>query len=417
MKTISIRYPVPYAKGLATFLVSLLISHLSSFAQGHISQDVRPFTIKFESSEIIQLKDRIAAMRWPDQVDDSDWNYGANLAYMKELADYWATDFNWELQEERLNQYPNYQVTIDDYDIHFVYEPGEGGNRIPLVLLHGWPSTFYQMQKIIPLLTSVQKDANGNSFSFDVIVPSLIGYGFSERSQEVGMTVFKMADLFQQLMVDKLNYDTFVLRGSDIGAGVAKEWALSYPENVMGLHLSGSNPYAFQTPSDLTEAEQAYLQAGQQFMMEEGAYAMEQSTKPQTAAYGLNDSPIGLAAWIVEKYQTWSDNGGDVENCFSKDDLITILNIYWFTQTIGSSMRVYYESSHNWSPNANQKVEVPTAMLMLEQDIAVAPREWEARTYNIVRWNTHPSGGHFGEWEKPELTASDIRAFTSSLIQ
>jgi pimeloyl-ACP methyl ester carboxylesterase len=216
-------------------------------------------------------------------------------------------------------------------------------------------------------------------------------------------------------MTSKLGYEKFMLRGSDIGAGVAKEWAISHRENIIGLHLSGSNPYVYQVPQDLNEVEKKFIERGQQFFQAEGAYAIEQSTKPQTLAYGLNNSPVGLAAWIIEKFNTWSDNNGALENKFTKDELLTNISIYWFTQTIGSSMRVYYESAHNWSPNGNKKVEVPTAFMMLQKDIAVAPKEWEARTYNITRWNTNEDGGHFGEWEEPTVIASDIIAFRKEI--
>ncbi|GAB2583425.1 epoxide hydrolase [Spirosoma areae] len=332
---------------------------------------------------------------------------------MQELTRYWQTRFDWKGQEERLNRFHQYVVSVDGQRIHFLYERGKGKQSTPVVLLHGWPSSFVQMAAITPLLT--QADAEGRSF--DVIVPSLIGYGFSPGATQPGMTVSRMAELFQKLMTDKLGYGQFMLRASDIGAGVAKEWALAHPTNVLGLHLSGSNPYTFGVPADLSEAEKSYLQKGQEFMQAEGAYAMEQSTKPQTLAYGLNDSPVGLAAWLVEKFRTWSDTGGQLERVFSKDELLTNISLYWFTQTIGPSMRAYYESAHVPSPHAGQRVTVPTAFMMLQHDIAVGPREWEARTYNIVRWHVNPAGGHFGEWEQPAVIAQDMQAFRNDLIK
>ncbi|MBS1598381.1 MAG: epoxide hydrolase [Bacteroidetes bacterium] len=376
-----------------------------------MSGDVKSFKINIPDKEVTNLKNLLAATRWPDEVHGADWDYGANLSYMKELVAFWQKKFDWKKQEAMLNQFNQYVVAIDSIKIHFVYEKGKGKTSTPIVLLHGWPSSFVQMLKIIPLLT--RADESGHSF--DVIVPSLIGYGFSGKATEKGMTVYQMAELYQKLVTEKLGYQQFMIRASDIGAGVAKEWAISHPQNIIGLHLSGSNPYTFQVPQDLSEAEKSFLQKGQQFMQGEGAYAMQQSTKPQTLAFGLNNSPVGLAAWIIEKFNTWSDNGGNLENKFSKDELLTNISIYWFTQTIGSSMRSYYESAHVWSPNANKKVEVPTAFMMLEKDIAVGPREWEARTYNITRWKLHASGGHFGEWEEPNVIANDIIDFSKSL--
>lgn len=399
--------------GIELFFILLLLFRFTTnaCAQNKMSSDVQPFTIHISQKEIADLKTRISTTRWPDAVKGANWDYGTDLEYLKQLTNYWLTRFHWKEQETKLNKFKQYTVNIDGSTIHFVYEKGTGKTSAPIVLLNGWPGSFVQMLKIIPLLTKA--DENGNSF--DVIVPSLPGYGFSERSTEKGMTVYKMAELFQILMTEKLGYDKFMLRGSDIGAGVAKEWSLSHPTNVTGLHLSGSNPYVFQVPQDLTKVEKNYLEKGQQFLMAEGAYAMQQSTKPQTLAYGLNNSPVGLAAWILEKFKTWSDNNGNIESIFTKDELLTNISIYWFTQTIGSSMRVYYESAHVQSPNGNKKVEVPTAFLMLQKDIAVAPREWEARSYNIVRWNINQTGGHFGEWEEPVIIANDMIAFKNEL--
>ncbi len=391
---------------LSIFLHMPIINHAQSTAPDR-------FRIHISEQELADLKKRIISTRWTDEITSSGWEYGASRAYLKELANYWANDFNWRSQEARLNKFNHFRSTVDGVRVHFIHERGKGKKSTPIVLLHGWPSSFLQMEKIIPLLTEADKDGN----SFDVIVPSLIGYGFSDAATEKGMTVFKMADLFNSLMTQQLGYDKFMLRASDIGAGVAKEWALAHPTNIIGLHLSGSNPYVYQAPSDLSEAEKKFIQQGQQFLSAEGAYAMEQSTKPQTLACALNDSPVGLAAWIVEKFNSWSDNYGNLESKFTKDDILTNLSIYWFTQTIGPSMRAYYESAHSWSPNANKTVDVPTAFLMTMKDIAVAPREWEARTYHITRWNLHPSGGHFAEWEEPKAVANDIIEFRNSLLR
>ncbi len=331
--------------------------------------------------------------------------------YLKELSNYWQLKFDWKAQEHKLHAFRQFKVNIDGYNIHFIYEKGKGKNSIPIVLLHGWPGSFVQMLKIIPLL--INEDKNGDSF--DVIVPSLPGYGFSDRPEQKGMTAYQIALLLHKLMVEKLGYSKFMLRGSDVGAGFAKEWAISNPSNVSALHLSGSNPYISHAPEDLSEAEKKFLEKSREFMMTEGAYAMEQSTKPQTLAYGLNNSPVGLAAWIVEKFKSWSDNNGNVESKFTKDELLTNISIYWFTQTIGSSMRAYYENAHLPGPNVNRMVKVPTAFMMLKKDIAVAPKEWEARSFNIVRWNIFQKGGHFAEWEEPSALAEDIFAFRKEI--
>jgi pimeloyl-ACP methyl ester carboxylesterase len=377
-----------------------------------MTDDIKPFAINIPESDIEDLKNRIANTRWTDEITGSGWNYGTNRTYLKELTDYWQHIFNWKAQEEKLNTLHNYMAVIEGYEIHFVYEKGFGKTSTPIVLLHGWPATYIQMLKIIPLLQ--QEDENGHSF--DVIVPSLIGYGFSKPATEKGMGFHKMAGLFQKLLVQKLGYEKFILRGTDLGTVIAREWSLAFPENVLGLHLSGSNPFIYHEPANLSAAEKTFLQKCKFFMVTEGAYIAEQSTKPQTLAYGLNDSPVGLAAWIMEKFKSWSDNNGNPESKFTKDELLTNISIYWFTQTIGPSFRLYCEGARTPSSNMNKKVQSPVAFLMLQKDIAIAPKEWEDRIYaNITRWTKHPAGGHFSEWEEPEAVARDIVAFTKTL--
>lgn len=373
-----------------------------------MTADVQPYQIDIPDNDIADLKQRIGNTRWTDEVTHAGWNYGTSKTYLKELADYWANEFNWKEQEEKLNHFHHYKADIDGHSIHFVYEKGLGATSTPIVLLHGWPGTFMQMNKIIPLLQ--QPDEHGHSF--DVIVPSLIGYGFSTPATEKGMAFYKMAGLFHKLLTEILGYKRFLLRGTDLGTVIAREWSMTFPENVLALHLSGSNPFIYLIPKDLSAAEKTFVQKCQAFMMAEGAYIAEQSTKPQTLAYALNDSPVGLAAWIIEKFKSWSDNTGNPESRFSRDELLANISIYWFTQTIGPSFRLYCEGARTFSPNMTKKVTVPVAFFMLQKDIAIAPREWEDRTYaNITRWNTHPSGGHFAEWEEPAAVAEDIRAF------
>lgn len=377
-----------------------------------MSEDIQPFTINIPDEDIEDLKKRIAHTRFTDEITGAGWNYGTSLSYMKELTAYWGSTFNWKAQEARLNSVHNYMVDIDGHSIHFVYEKGTGTTSTPIVLLHGWPFSFMQMLHIIPLL--VQPDEDGHSF--DVVVPSLIGYGFSPPATEKGMGFYKMAGVFQKLMTEKLGYRKFIIRGTDLGTVIAREWAMTFTENVSGLHLSGSNPFIYHEPEDLSAAEKAFLQKSKFFMLTEGAYIAEQSTKPQTLAFGLNDSPVGLAAWMIEKFKSWSDNNGTAEGKFTKDELLTNICIYWFTQSIGSSFRLYCEGARTFSPNMNKKVPVPVAFLMLQKDIAIAPKEWEDRTYaQITRWTHHPTGGHFSEWEEPETVAKDIFAFEKTL--
>ena len=314
-----------------------------------------------------------------------------------------------------MNRLDHFRSEIDGLGIHFVHERGEGENPTPLLLLHGWPSTFVQMLDIVPMLTTPSEFGGDSGESLDVVVASLPGYGFSDRPTEPGMSVPRIADLLHTLMSDELGYDRYGGRGSDIGAGVLLQLGLNHRNSIIGLHLSGTNPRVEteMIPDDPTDAEAEFIENAEHWGQEEAAYAMEQATKPQTLAYGLNDSPAGLAAWILEKFRMWSDNDGNVEDAFTRDDLLTNLTIYWATETINSSMRLYYESARDagkWG-----RPDVPTALLMAPADMFPTPREWAERFYRIDRWTETEQGGHFLEWEEPELTAEDIRAFFGSL--
>lgn len=370
---------------------------------------VEPFEVRVPQATLDDLRERLAATRWPDEIEGAGWDYGANLEYMKEIVGYWLEDFDWRAEEERINSFANFRAGVEDFGIHFIHERGRGENPVPLLALHGWPGSPYQMLKILPLLTDPASHGGDPADSFDVVVPSLPGYGFSDRPRERVMSAARVAELLHKLMTEELGYERYATRASDLGAGVSQQLALSHPESLLGLHHNGTNPYVGQVPDDLTQAEREFVQNAQNWSFAEMAYAMEHSSKPQTLAFGLNDSPVGLAAWIVEKFWRWSDNDGDLESRFSKDELLANLTIYWATETIGSSMRLYYETARD--PGSWGRVEVPTAVMMSPKDMFPTPREWVERSYNVVRWTDIDRGGHFLEWEEPELVAEDARAF------
>jgi pimeloyl-ACP methyl ester carboxylesterase len=374
---------------------------------------VKPFEVQVAQATLDDLRERLARTRWPDQVKGADWNYGTNLAYLKRLLAYWQDTFDWRAQEAAINQFAHFRAKVDSTQIHFIHQRGKGPNPLPLILLHGWPSSFVQMLKIIPMLTDPAAHGGDAADSFDVIVPSLIGYGFSDRVTEPGMSAARMAELFHKLMVGELGYERYGTRSSDLGAGVASQIARTHPTAVIGAHTSGTNPYIGDVPDKLTKAEQAFVQQAQSWMQQEMAYAMEHSSKPQTLAYGLNDSPAGLAAWVIEKFRAWSDCGGDVERRFTKDELLTNLTIYWATETIGSSIRLYYETARD--PGQWGKVDVPTAVIMPAKDMFPTPREWVERSGRVDRWTEADRGGHFLEWEEPDMVADDLRAFFRDL--
>ena len=376
---------------------------------------MEPFEIAIGDEVLDDLRQRLGQTRWPDEMPGVGWDYGSNLDYIKDLCEYWRTDFDWRAQEKKLNAFNHYKSEVDGLSIHFILEKGTGPDPMPLVITHGWPSTFFEMSKIIPLLADPGSHGGDPADSFDVVAPSLPGFGFSQASQERGMQVQKVADLWAKLMTENLGYPKFAAQGGDIGSGVTSRLGYAHSDKMIGVHLTSvtrPTPYLGPGSRPLTEAEQAHSDQRERWQQSEGGYSHIQGTKPQTLSYGLNDSPVGLAAWIVEKYRTWSDCHGDVESRYTKDELLTIVTIYWVTQTIGSSVRMYKENQSTlWEMAEGEKVPTPAGMAMFPQEIAKPPREWAERSYDVRRWEEMPRGGHFAALEEPELLAHEVREF------
>lgn len=369
----------------------------------------QPFKIDIPNSAVHDLRHRLNQIRWPDEVEGAGWDYGVSLGFLKDWTTYWGRDYDWRKEEARLNDFPQILASIDGLEIHAVHLKSSHADARPILLLHGWPSSFVQLLDLAKLLS----EPEAGKPAFHVVIASLPGFGFSSRAHQKGMNVFAMGAALGKLMIEALGYKRFGIRASDLGAGAAAGIGAMHPEAVTGFHFSGSNPFVFYTPGDLSPAEQEFVKQAEHVRQTEGAYAMMHATKPTTASVGLNDSPAGLAAWILEKFHSWSDlDGQPLESVYRKDDLLTNLSIYWFTETIGSSMRAYYESFHAAvSGGAWGKSPIPVAMAMPRHDLVIAPREWEERTANIVRWTPMPRGGHFIDWEQPALIAADVQAF------
>lgn len=373
----------------------------------------RSFTVEIPQETLDDLQERLGRTRWPDEVEGAGWDYGTNLSYLRELVCYWQDGFDWRAQEEAINRFAHFRTEVDGFGLHFIHERGKGADPLPLLLTHGFPDSFIRMLKIIPMLTDPQSYGGDAADSFDVIVPSLPGYGFSDRPAEKGFTRERIAALFARLMTDELGYKKFAAHGGDLGRGITEHIALNHPGSVVGIHLTDLPwQYVSTIPqADLSEAERRYLEAGKKWQTDEGGYAAVQSTKPQNLAPGLNDSPAGLAAWIIELFRSWSDCDGDVETRFTKDELLTNLTIYWATQTIGSAFRIYYENRLSPPPGPGRRVAVPTGVASFPKDLIPAPREFAERFFNIARWTEMPRGGHFAAMEEPALLAEDIRDF------
>ena len=380
---------------------------------------VQPYKIEIPDSVLDDLKSRLERTRWPDELPGTGWDYGSNLDYVKELVEYWRTKFDWHVQEKLINSFSHFKSKVDGLNIHFIHEKGKGPNPMPLVITHGWPGTFFEMYKVIPMLSDPASHGGDPADAFDVVAPSMPGYGFSDATDKRGLSVLSISDLWAKLMSENLGYQKFAAQGGDWGARVTAKLGLSHGDKVIGIHTtSTSSPTPYQGPGtrELSEAENAMLAQRVQWLADEGGYSHIQATKPQTLSYGLNDSPAGLAAWIVEKYRTWSDCGGDVESRFTKDELLTTITIYWVTQSINSSTRLYYESFFQaWDLAKDEKIQVPVAIASFPQENSVPLREWAERSFNIQQWTDMPSGGHFAALEEPDRLVEDIRKFFRGL--
>jgi pimeloyl-ACP methyl ester carboxylesterase len=381
---------------------------------------VEPFAIAIDDSVLADLRTRIRRTRWPSTAPGAPWEQGADLDYLRDVLAYWADDFDWRARERELNGFAHFRTEADGVLIHFIHERARGGSGTPLVLTHGWPSTFAELLPLVPLLTDPESHGIAGP-AFDVVIPSLPGYGFSERPARTGVTVRSTAALWHRLMRG-LGYERYGAQGGDFGAAVSTFMALDDPEPMIGLHLSNldNDPYTGPGSRPLTEAERTYIAAHQRWLDVERGYGAIQSTKPQTLGYGLTDSPAGLAAWILEKWRAWSDSGGDPERRFTRDFLLTVVTLFWVTETIVPSMRDYFDN--RWSPEAaigpDDFVRVPTALTSFSHHFApegVPPREWAERLYDVRRFTPMPSGGHFPAVEEPELLARDIAAFFAAL--
>jgi pimeloyl-ACP methyl ester carboxylesterase len=379
---------------------------------------IRPFKLDVPESELDDLRERLRRTRWPAAAPGDPWIYGTDLAYLKELVAYWLDGYNWRAWEARLNELPQFIAPVDGRDVHFVHVRGKGPNPLPLLISHGWPGSFVEMLDVIGPLADPAAHGGDPADAFDVVVPSLPGYGFSAPATEPGMTPRAIANVFARLMTDVLGYPRFAAQGGDWGAIITTNLARDHADKLAGIHLNMMVARAPQGPDapPPSEEEQALLRNAEAWRNEETGYQQIQGTKPQTLAYALTDSPTGLAAWIVEKFRAWSDCHGDVETSFTKDQLLTNIMIYWLSGCIGPSMRLYYESRHNPADSfPRERMATPTAFAGFPGEPFRPPRAWAERTYNIQRWSEMPRGGHFAAMEVPELYVDDVRAFFRSL--
>jgi pimeloyl-ACP methyl ester carboxylesterase len=375
---------------------------------------VEPFSIAVPDQVLADLKARLDRTRFPDEVPDTAWEYGTNLAYLRELIDYWRTRYDWRKHEKHLNSLRHFRTEIAGLDLHFIHEEGRGPNPKPLLLIHGWPGSVYEFMEIIPMLIDPAAHGGDARDSFTVIAPSLPGYGFSGHAKARAMNIQAIADIFFKLMTETLGFTRFAVQGGDWGSAITARIGEVYPSFLYGIHLNmiPVGPTEGRNAAELTPEEKVFLGDMEKFRTAETGYQWIQGTKPQTLAYGLNDSPAGLAAWIVEKFRTWSDCHGNLESRFTKDQLLTNVMIYWITGSINSSTRLYYEARHHpWRLKPGTRIQTPAAVALFPGELARPPRHWAERVLNVKRWTPMLRGGHFAAMEEPKLLAEDIRAF------
>jgi microsomal epoxide hydrolase len=376
-----------------------------------------PFVMAVPEALLNDLQQRLALTRWPDEIPGAGWHYGANLAYVKELVRYWQHQYDWRAQERLLNGFPQYRVQLEDITLHYIQQPGVGPAPIPLFLSHGWPGSIYEFVHVIGPLTDPARYGGDPRDAFTVVAPSLPGYGFSHVPNQRRLNIEEIAALFQRLMTEVLGLARFGAQGGDWGAFITGRLGYAYPQHLIGIHLNmvPVAPHPSER-TDLSAAEAAFITESEAWRAEETGYQWLQGTKPQTLAYALNDSPAGLAAWITEKFYSWTDSHGDLESRVSKDALLTNIMLYWITQTINSSFWLYYQMRHQpWRLGRGERITVPTAVAAFPGEIIRPPREWAARVCNLQRWTPMAAGGHFAALEEPQALVEDIRAFYRAL--
>jgi microsomal epoxide hydrolase len=372
-----------------------------------------PFTIAIADSALADLRARLDRVRWPDEIPGGGWDHGADLTFMKSLVAYWRERYDWRAHEATLNRFRQFTAPVAEIDLHFIHEPGVGPRPLPLLLAHGWPGSVWEFHRVLPLLTDPARFGGDPADAFTVVAPSLPGYGFSFTPNQPRVGIVEIAEAFDTLMAQTLGYARYGAQGGDWGSFIVSRLGFAHRDHLAGVHLNmlpvvpergrGAEP---------TDEEKRYLSEARAWMREESGYQAIQGTKPQTLSYALTDSPVGLCAWIVEKFRTWSDCGGDVERSFSMDVLLTNVMIYWLTGAIGSSFWPYWQLRHRpWFPSATDRVAVPTAHAAFPCEILRPPRAWAERAYDLRRWTVMPAGGHFAALEAPEALVTDIREF------
>lgn len=405
---------------LRFFLVACVAvgSSTSLFAA---DSQVRPYEVAIPDEVIKRVTGRFTDARFPDQLADGGWSLGASASFMQDFATYMSQEYDWRQAEQKLNAFPQFKVQIDDVDVHFYHVKGEGPSPVPLILTHGWPGSVFEFLDVIGPLTQPSQFGGDANDAFTVVIPSLPGFGFSDAPKDRAIGTKTTANIWNHLMTDVLGYERYAAQGGDLGSLVTSQLAVSYPEKLIGVHLN-LVPWAARSLSDLTAEEKTWLAQAMAFTQAELAYFGLQATKPTTPPFALVDSPMGTAAWILEKFYAWSDRGsvnGKITDAFTMEQLATLVSIYTLTETVDTSMWFYHgfvRESQGVYLAANY-VDVPTGVAIFPKDLLNGrpPYSWVAAQYDLRQWTEMPSGGHFAALEEPELFVKDVRNFFRSL--
>jgi microsomal epoxide hydrolase len=377
-------------------------------------QGTRPFAVRVPDAVLDDLRARLARTRWPDQIPGSGWNYGPDVSYVRSLCDYWRSGFSWRDQEARINRWPHVMTTIDGLDLHALHARSRHADATPLILVHGWPGSFVEFLNVIGPLTDPEAHGGTRADAFHVVIPSLPGFGFSSKPTVPGWTSTRMSEVLAKLMA-RLGYDRYGAQGGDWGGGIVR-WLATNDARCIGAH---SNFPPGTRNGEATPEEVARADRRAEEIADHRGYSAIQGTRPLALAYGLNDSPAGLAAWILDKFWAWSDHGGSLENSFSRDELLTNITLYWVTDTMPSAVRIYFEGQHNAPrPSSMTPFETrkdgaaPMGFALFPKEINVPARSWVERTVpTTIHWTEMPRGGHFAAMEQPEALVRDVRAF------
>ena len=376
----------------------------------------KPLTISFPDAALEELRERLRRTRWPIDPANDDWRYGANRTYLEELVTYWLGDYDWRAQEAAINGFDHFKIEIDDVPIHFIHERGKGPNPKPIILTHGWPWTFWDFHDVIRRLSDPAAFGGNPAESFDVVVPSLPGFGFSTPLTRTGVEPAVTADLWHTLMTEVLGYERFAAGGGDWGAFVTANLGHRHAASLIGIHLSlpaliGVGLLDID-PADYGPGEEDWAERSKRRMATTRSHLAVNQYDPQTHAYGLHDSPVGLAAWLISRRRHWSACDGDVESVFTRDFLLTTVMIYWLTESFVTSVRYYWENRNaGWSPPIHDRkppIEAPTGVAVFPQELLLYPRKLMERHTNLVHWSVMERGGHFAAAEQPEALAGDI---------